>query len=726
MAIGRIGWRAYTPQSIIMSDLILNLDPQTYSGSGAWNGTSSTTLNANLYNGALHSNEIGGIMYVDGYDDYISVPYSPLLNFTDGYKDLPMTIMGWCKFPENGGPIVSKSDTGAGVQNNYSVGISKNGIEFTLYAGNGSSGGGIYFDINKTLQPNTWYQYAVTYTGGTNTSGFQTQFNGTVKIYLDGVLYPNTPGTWGVAFSRIMSYTNPLYLGSQGTNGSWQGKYKGNIGQTMIYNRVLTATEISQNYNATNFRYSVSNLFSKYTGQAAVHSIRKINQSYTGPVMKVRRSLDDAEADIYFDGSGNLDTQSLLSFVGSGDGYCSVWYDQSGNGRNMTQSIKSKQLRIVGSGVVDMLGGKPALYKLGTSEGMSSSFGTSIVSPNTIFSVLSFSDTSSLFGNGTNLSVIYNGGLLRGSAGTEISYSQTSGLTNAKLCTFNIDGTSSRLSINNSKGIYGNAGNNSMNGFTIGGTLSGEVKWQEVIIYDRPQDWNKRQISDSINNYYSLYTSTSQTDLIYNMDASDISSYTGSGTSLFDISSENYNGVLYNGCSYSTANGGGFYFDGINDYISTDRQFNLAESSKTLSVWIKPVNNTGGSIIRIGAGINGQLFEIIAGGSNITGHFWGAGYAYGINAGKTLMNNYTHIAMTYRSQRNGASGVVSIYVDGIFKGSTNVTLNNLSNTLFISNPAYSGTSWFNGYIYGAKLWSKELTSSEVLSEYNSTKTRFGL
>lgn len=712
------------PTTIVSNGIILNLDPQTYSGTGTWFGVSPTTLNATLNNGALHSNEINGIMYVDGYNDYISVPYSSQFDFTDGYKDLPMTIMGWCRFSDTGGPIVSKSDIGMAYNNNYSIGISKTGIEFVLYAGNGSSGGGKYFTITSTLQPNTWYQYAVTYTGGTNTSGYQTQFNGEVKIYLNGVLYPYTTGVWGVAFTRIMSFNNPIYLGSQGTDGQWQSKFKGNIGQTMIYNKVLTDSEILQNYSATSTRYAISNFFSKYTGQAAVYSIRKINSSYTGAAMKIRRSSDDTELDIYFDGSGNLNTSSILSFVGSGDGYCSVWYDQSGNVRNMTQTIKSKQLRIVGSGILDTLGDKPCLYKSPGTEGMSSSFGATFSTPNTIFSVMSFSATSSLFSNGTNLSVYNSGGLLRGGAGTELSFTQTSDISQAKLCLFNIDGSSSRLSINN-KGIYGNAGTNSINGFTIGGALSGETKWQEVVIYDRPQDWNKREISNSINSYYSLFTSSSQTDLLFTLNPSDTNSYPGSGSDVYDISSENYNGLFYNGASYSSTNNA-FLFDGINDYIKTNRTFSLAESSKTLSVWIKPTNNTGGSVIRTGFGNNGELFEIIAGGSGVTGHFWGSGYSFGINAGKTLMNNFTHIAMTYRSRRNGTGGVVTIYVDGVSKGTTNGTLTNGTGELFIASPAYSGTSWFGGYIYDAKLWGKELTASDVLSEYNSTKTRFGL
>jgi len=51
-----------------------------------------------------------------------------------------------------------------------------------------------------------------------------------------------------------------------------------------------------------------------------------------------------------------------MTFVGSGSGYIDTWYDQSGNGRNATQSTAAYQPRIVNAGVLDMQNGKPAIY----------------------------------------------------------------------------------------------------------------------------------------------------------------------------------------------------------------------------------------------------------------------------------------------------------------------------------------------------------------------------
>ena len=48
----------------------------------------------------------------------------------------------------------------------------------------------------------------------------------------------------------------------------------------------------------------------------AAYSLRKLLTAYTGSAIRVRRSSDNTESDIGFDGSGNLDTSALLTFVG--------------------------------------------------------------------------------------------------------------------------------------------------------------------------------------------------------------------------------------------------------------------------------------------------------------------------------------------------------------------------------------------------------------------------
>ena len=87
--------------------------------------------------------------------------------------------------------------------------------------------------------------------------------------------------------------------------------------------------------------------------------------------MRVRRSSDNAEQDfsaaVIADANGNrtLDTASLLTFCGAGNGFVTTWYDQSGNGRHAVQTTAANQPRIVNAGVVHVSGGRPATFYSG-------------------------------------------------------------------------------------------------------------------------------------------------------------------------------------------------------------------------------------------------------------------------------------------------------------------------------------------------------------------------
>jgi hypothetical protein len=91
-------------------------------------------------------------------------------------------------------------------------------------------------------------------------------------------------------------------------------------------------------------------------------SVRKLKVNYTGFCMKVRRSSDNTTQDIGFNTSGDLDTVSLLAFTGTGSAFIDTWYDQSGNGRNVTQGTLANQPQIVSSGSVRLQGSRPAVY----------------------------------------------------------------------------------------------------------------------------------------------------------------------------------------------------------------------------------------------------------------------------------------------------------------------------------------------------------------------------
>jgi uncharacterized protein (TIGR02145 family) len=89
----------------------------------------------------------------------------------------------------------------------------------------------------------------------------------------------------------------------------------------------------------------------------AAYSLRKVNSSYTGSAIRVRRSSDNTEQNFGFNASGNLDETAITTFVGaSNDGFITVWYDQSGNNRNATNTNTATQPKIVSAGNINKKG----------------------------------------------------------------------------------------------------------------------------------------------------------------------------------------------------------------------------------------------------------------------------------------------------------------------------------------------------------------------------------
>jgi len=155
---------------------------------------------------------------------------------------------------------------------------------------------------------------------------------------------------------------------------------------------------------------ATSLLLDTYSGAAAAYSLRKLRTAYTGYAIRVRRSSDDTTIDVGFKADGTLDTTSMLSFVGTGstnNGFISIWYDQSGNGKNATQPASANQPHIVINGVLQTYNGKPSVFFNGDPRFLDCGYLNNGTKPSNFSTFISgnftqLTTTRVMFGSGNN------------------------------------------------------------------------------------------------------------------------------------------------------------------------------------------------------------------------------------------------------------------------------------------------------------------------------------
>ena len=96
---------------------------------------------------------------------------------------------------------------------------------------------------------------------------------------------------------------------------------------------------------------------------------RRLLGSYSGPLIRIRRTSDSTVQDIGADVDGNLDTAAIATFVSSNSAYVTTVYHQNG-GSDLVQTTAVSQPRIVNAGTVDMIGSVPAMVFDGTDDYM--------------------------------------------------------------------------------------------------------------------------------------------------------------------------------------------------------------------------------------------------------------------------------------------------------------------------------------------------------------------
>jgi hypothetical protein len=273
-----------------------------------------------------------------------------------------------------------------------------------------------------------------------------------------------------------------------------------------------------------------SYLLDTYSGAAVAYSLRKLSSTYSGSSIRVRRSSDNIEMNIGFNSDGSLNTSALLTFVGSGNGFVVIIYDQSGNNINQKQPTASFQSKIVTSGVLETHNGKPVIK----SDNWGYDFNNGTVNVNLVYKNMFFVgkvDTQ----NSTGLNIIISQGIYeriwlnsstgkmgvyKNDYGTNYpgspiigarSYDMTSIGLNQTLLYVNMKSMNIYMSANGNPetlmGAWGSA--NGANKTLSMGAYSGDNKFNgkfnEMILWNSEQSSNKSGIETNINNYYNIY-----------------------------------------------------------------------------------------------------------------------------------------------------------------------------------------------------------------------------
>lgn len=233
--------------------------------------------------------------------------------------------------------------------------------------------------------------------------------------------------------------------------------------------------------------------------------------------------------------------------------------------------------------------------------------------------------------------------------------------------------------------------------------------------------------------YFGKYKNTNikETGLVLYLNAGNSFSYRSgvSGNVWKDLSRVGNTGTITNNTTpFSTGSGGSILFDGTNDYVQLSSQ-NLTTTG-TVSAWIYRLGNgspDGGNIVDILVNLNSTSVNGWSLGLNVSTNkisFYiannGSLGAEHFSTTSINVNTWYHVCGTY----NGTTKI--LYVNGVAESTTSTTINGNSTTAWRVGARDSNARYFSGLISEVMLYDTGLSATEVLQNYNSTKSRFGL
>lgn len=238
----------------------------------------------------------------------------------------------------------------------------------------------------------------------------------------------------------------------------------------------------------------------------------------------------------------------------------------------------------------------------------------------------------------------------------------------------------------------------------------------------------------SASSYYSQFGVIYRPGLQVWVDASQSLSYSGSGTTWYDLSGNSNNMTLISP-TFSSAQSA-IQFNGSSTYAITPNlftPFNAVGFSFTQEVWFNSTNGSGVIIDELGSLTPDTLWhdsqlELVS--NEGKARVWNSDGTQGIQLsyGSNSFNNSTwyHAAIRY----NNATGNFSIFKNGTLVTSGTKARSNpptdYYSALGVTDTTNLGSgAYFTGYMRIYRLYTSVLTDGQIVTNYNAEKTRFG-
>jgi hypothetical protein len=225
--------------------MVLCLDAgnrESYPGSGtAWNDLSVNGNNSTLFSSPPYVSANLGYFTFNGSTQYVenSTPNTGITG------NASVTLSCWF-YPTSTTPssfqaLLGYGGTAGAAGDTFAIGINATTFNFSMEFNGGNN---VTSNINAYVPNTTWYNITVTKTPGAA--------NTTTRLYLNG-----QPQSIASASSVTPNVLSGVVRIARWTFTSLPYYFAGRVSNAMVYNRALSAAEVSQNFSALRGRFGV-------------------------------------------------------------------------------------------------------------------------------------------------------------------------------------------------------------------------------------------------------------------------------------------------------------------------------------------------------------------------------------------------------------------------------------------------------------------------------------